>query len=98
MRVYIKSRSGAFEGMCKYENGKFVVLKGTRISERIAEFKGANSIKKKRSGTKIDNNILQENVAFNSASTAANFVAGCSKNGLIAWKDKNGVSLKEIMH
>ena len=45
----------------------------------------------------IDNNgILQENVLFQSPSYAAAFVNGRSTNGLTAWKDKEGKTLKDI--
>ena len=35
---------------------------------------------------------------FRSPSTAANFVTGNSTNGLLAWKDENGRTLKEILN
>lgn len=50
-----------------------------------------------RSLTVLKGNVLQTDVAFKSASTAANFVTGTSTNGLTAWKDKDGKTIKEII-
>ena len=41
--------------------------------------------------------VLQKDMVFKSASTAANFVTGSSTNGLTAWKDKDGRTIKEII-
>ena len=43
-----------------------------------------------------ENGILQENILFRSPSYAAAFVIGGHVNGLVEWKTKDGVSLKEI--
>ena len=45
----------------------------------------------------VVNNVLQTDMIFKSASTAANFVTGNSTNGLIAWKNKDGVILKTLI-
>ena len=69
------------------------------VSATIAyteKYRGAKSIEKSREGV-IKGNVLQKNVTFKSASTAANFVTGTSTNGLTAWKDKNGKTIKELM-
>ena len=42
-------------------------------------------------------NVLLIDVAFKSASTAANFVTGSSTNGLTAWKDSDGKTIKDII-
>ena len=41
-------------------------------------------------------NILQVDVSFGSPSYAASFVIGRNSNGLTEWKNKEGVSLKEM--
>lgn len=75
------------------------VLKGSVLSDVIAhseKFRGTKSIKKSREGV-LKGNVLQKDVDFKSASSAANFVTGSSTNGLIAWKNKDGKTIKEII-
>lgn len=77
---------------------RLTVLKGSRVSDDIAyteTFRGAGTIEKNRTNT-VKNSLVVEDITFKSASTAANFVTGRSTNGLIAWKDENGRTLKEI--
>lgn len=101
MKVYlIRERSGInatgeFDPAAK----AVTVLKGSVLSETVAhteKFRGTKSIEKSREGV-LKGNVLQKDVAFKSASTAANFVTGSSTNGLTAWKDKNGKTIKEII-
>lgn len=98
MRLYIKRAKGNINATAEYnlESKEFVVLAGSKVSERIAyseKFRGSKSIEKSRFGT-VENNIVISNVVFKSASTAANYVCGSSTNGLTAWKDENGTTLK----
>lgn len=75
------------------------VLKGSILSEKIAhteKFHGAKIIETSREGV-MKGNVLQKDMSFKSASTAANFVTGSSTNGLIAWKDKDDKTIKEII-
>ena len=81
------------------ENKTFIVLKDSILSETIAyseKFRGAKSIEKSRDGV-VDGNKLIKDMKFKSPSTAANFVTGASTNGLIAWKNEQGKTLKSIM-
>jgi len=93
-----KSRKSGLliEASCKQTNEGFVVLKGSLIeiidSERIPP-----GVKEKRKKANIDENgILQEDVLFKSPSYAAAFVIGGHVSGLMEWKTKDGLSLKEI--
>lgn len=75
------------------------VLKGSVLSASVAhteKFRGAKSIEKSRDGV-LKGNVLQVDVPFKSASTSANFVTGSSTNGLTAWKDQRGKTVKEII-
>jgi hypothetical protein len=47
--------------------------------------------------TNVKDGKVIKDVCFKSASTAANFVTGSSTNGMLAWKDKDGNNLKEIL-
>lgn len=93
-----KSRKSGqvIEASCKQTNEGFVVLQGSRI-ETIDSDSIPPGIKERRQKAKIDENgILQENILFRSPSYAAAFIIGGHVNGLVEWKTKDGVSLKEI--
>ena len=101
MKVYLKKTRSKVDAVADYdvETKECIVLKGSIVSENIAnsaKFRGATSIKKVREQVVKDHKVV-ENVKFKSASTAANFVTGASTNGLIAWKDKDGRNIKEIL-
>ena len=100
MRLYLNRKNGV-TAIAEYDEtaGSFTVLKGSKISESVAhseKFRGAKSIEKSRAGTVSDGTVIRD-VVFKSSSTAANYVAGASTNGLTAWKDESGRSLKEIL-
>lgn len=101
MKVFlIKERSG-IEAKAEFDTSTraVTVLKGSILSSSIAhteKFRGAKSIEKSREGV-LKGNVLQKDITFKSASTAANFVTGSSTNGLTAWKDKNGKTIKEMI-
>lgn len=101
MKLYIKRKNKTIESVAEYnlENGSVTVLKGSTVSTNIAyseKFRSAKSIEKCRSEY-VENGIVIKDVYFKSASTAANFVTGSSTNGLTAWKNENGKTLKCIL-
>lgn len=101
MKVFlIRERSGIdAQGEFDPSTRAVTVLKGSKLSATVAhteKFRGTKSIEKSREGV-LKDNVLQKNMEFKSASTAANFVTGSSTNGLIAWKDKSGRTIKEIL-
>lgn len=99
MLLYINTKNVQATGEFFPAKKTFVVKKGSKISESIShseKFRGARSIEKNRLQY-VANRIVVADVVFKSPSTAANFVTGCSTNGLTTWKDENGVSLKEIL-
>lgn len=101
MKVFlIRERTGIkASGEYNPETKGITVFKGSVLSPAVAhteKFRGAKSIEKSREGV-VKNNILQKDVEFKSASTAANFVTGSSTNGLTAWKTAEGKSIKEIV-
>lgn len=102
MKLYIKSKAKNIDAVGKYnpKTGEFVVLKGSVLSETVVStgsFRGTRAILKARDGC-VKDNVLLEDKIFSSSSTAANFVRGASSNGLICWKDENGVTLKELLN
>ena len=101
MKVYLKRQKNNVDAIAEFDpiTKGMTVLKGSRLSAAIAhteKFRGAKSIEKSRAGIVKDNALLKD-ISFKSASTAANFVTGSSTNGLIAWKDSNGKTIKEIL-
>lgn len=98
--LYMKRKSRksgqVIEASCKQTNEGFVVLQGSHI-ETIDSESIPPRIVERRQKAKIDENgILQENILFRSPSYAAAFVIGGHVNGLVEWKTRDGVSLKEI--
>lgn len=101
MKVYIIRERSGINAKGEYDpvTRSLTVLRGSVLSATIAyteKFRGAKSIEKSRAGV-LKDNVLQKDVVFKSASTAANFVTGTSTNGLTAWKDNNGRSIKEYI-
>lgn len=100
MKVYLTNRNRDVYATATFdvENNRFVVLKGSTVSESVAggSFRSAKTILKMREGV-LEGTTLIKDVEFKSASTAANFVTGRSTNGLIAWKDKDGTKLKYLL-
>lgn len=101
MKLYLERTRSNVKAVAEYDKsaGTFTVLKGSMVSDTIAhteKFRGAKSIEKSRSGT-VSNGIVIKDVVFRSSSTAANFVTGSSTNGLTAWKNDKGVTLKNLV-
>ena len=97
---YLKRKSKksncTIEASCKQTTEGFVVLKGSHI-EVIDSESIPVGIKKRRKAAEIDkNHILMKDELFNSPSYAAAFVIGGHANGLIEWKNAEGVTLKEL--
>ena len=102
MQVFLTRKKSDIEAIGEFDlkTKELKVLKGSKLSKDIAfspTFRGAGSIEKRRKG-KVINNILQEDVLFNSPSTASNFVTGRSTNGLTLWKNKDGKNIKELIN
>lgn len=88
--------SGKAIGVRK-EDG-FWVLKGSVISKKTANYlpSGYKELREQNK-KKIDKKQrLMEDIVFNSPSAASSFVCGRNSNGLTDWKNKDGVSLKEL--
>ena len=101
MKVYIirEKKEIMATGIYDVSSGRLTVKKGSMLSADIStaeKFRGAKSVGKNREGI-VDKCILQKDVEFKSPSTAANFVTGISTNGLVAWKTKDGKTLKDAL-
>ena len=93
----IKKINFTVEASAKQTAEGFVVLKGSSIapSSGTDSTISAGNLKKRRE-CKIIDNILQEDVLFNSPSSAAEFITGKSCNGWISWKTKDGKTLHDL--
>ena len=101
MKIYLKSRKGKFNAIAEFnpKSNTFMLLKGTKVNDEVKDsptFRGSKTIEARRKG-KLKNFVLLEDTEFKSLSTMANFVTGCSTNGLRAWKTENGESLKDYL-
>ena len=88
-----------YKATCQRQENGYLLLKGSQISKSFSN-SCRNSLKKLRekySSSISDDFILIEDILFNSSSTAAEFVAGTSKNGKLYWKTKDGILLKDLL-
>ena len=100
LKLYMTKETYSAEAEYNTDEKDFVVMKGSTVSHRVSSCEkwcSAPTIKKLRSEYTKDNKVVN-NVHFKSASSAANFVSGVSTNGLCAWKNKEGISLKELLN
>ncbi len=101
--LYLSRKSGKsnrqIEAKCKRTDEGFVVLKGSMI-EIIDSIAIPKSIKELRDQCIDKNEIvdgkLNKNYLFNSPSYAAAFVLGTNANGRTSWKNKKGITLKDL--
>ena len=93
---FINGAGGKATG--KVSSDGFWVLKGSYINPELASYSTSGIRKAREKYAKIINKkgILQEDICFGSPSFASTFVCGNSSNGLLEWKNSNGVSLKDL--
>lgn len=100
MKLYLRTKTGAdATGEYDPESKELTVKKGSQVSADVhtdGKFRSANSVLKYRERY-CDGTMVKNDVAFKSASTAANFVTGRSTNGLITWKTSDGKTLKSLL-
>ena len=100
MELYLKTKTGA-DAFGEYDPATkiMIVRKGSIVSPNVhtgGKFRSANAVLRCRELYCEDGKTKQD-VAFKSASTAANFVTGCSSDGLIKWKNSDGVKLRVLL-
>ena len=78
----------------------FVLFAGAIVNEKTSEkslSKGAVSLRKKHfDAGRVKDLTTTEDIIFSSSSAAADFVTGYSVSGPANWKNRNGVTLKEL--
>lgn len=92
------------ESIGTFVGEKFVVLKGSAISDKVAPSlkvrhrKLRDNIIKNYTHTSKGVITLTSDVSFDSPSTASCVCLGYSSNGWISWKDSSGKKLKEVLN
>lgn len=100
--LYIKSNRGS-DAIGELTNEGFLVFKDSHAAGKVvASYPEISNklrnelIEKKILKSKDEYYLFTEDYLFSSPSTAAMIVMGRSANGLIEWKNKNGIKLKEL--
>lgn len=98
--LYILQDRSGIKASGKPISEGFAVLKGSKIADNVASSLSNSVIGKRQTlfdkGIVDDNFTFTQDWAFTSPSLAAAIVVGYSINGRNAWKNKKGISLKEI--
>lgn len=98
--LYILQDRSGIKASGKSISEGFAVLKGSKIADNVASSLSNSVIGKRQTlfdkGIVDDNFTFTQDWAFTSPSLAAAIVVGYSINGRNAWKNKKGISLKEI--
>lgn len=98
--LYILQERSGIKASGKPVSEGFAVLKSSKVASNVATSLSKSVIDKRQ--VLFDKGIVDENFtftqdwAFTSLSLAAAIVVGYSINGRNAWKNKKGISLKEI--
>lgn len=101
MKLYMEKVDKGINAVAEFDPSKkqFIVLKGSKVSSVISDaptFRSVNTVIKFRTKYVVNGEVVQD-VCFKSSSSAGNFVTGRSTDGLRAWKDENGKTLKSIL-
>lgn len=98
--LYILQERSGIKASGKPISEGFAVLKGSKVADNVATSLSKSVLNKRQ--LLFDKGVVDENLtftqdwAFTSPSLAAAIVVGYSINGRNAWKNKEGISLKEI--
>ena len=97
IEVIAKGRNMRYDAVGMYDGKGLTVLKGSRISATMASKMNPVAVKlRARKDTVDDGFVLQRDVTFRSASTAASLVTGSIANGMRVWKLKDGKPLSNL--
>lgn len=95
---FSRNNGAGGKGVGKKTADGFLVKKGSYIDPKLKQSAGAGIEKLRKLYAKDigKDRILQRDIEFSSPSAAAAFICGTSSNGLIEWKNIEGVSLKRL--
>lgn len=98
MKIILQSKRKHIYAEAEYRNGKVVVKQKSKIAENYStNYKYSKKVEQYRlSKEYVVDAVVQKDIEFESLSTAAQFVCGCSTNGKRAWKLENGMSVGQF--
>ncbi len=98
MKIILQSKRKQVYAEAEYQNGKVVVKQKSKIAETYStNYKYSKKVEQYRLSTEyVVDAVVQKDIEFESLSTAAQFVCGCSTNGKRAWKLENGMSVGQF--
>jgi hypothetical protein len=81
------------------EDGSFVVFANSKINSSLSDGcpQGIHLLRKKHANDIDSNHLLLKDIPLTSPFAAAKFVCGYNVSGNSAWKNKEGISLKELL-
>lgn len=92
-------RGNGYDAVGQQTSEGFVIQKSSQIRSHLVR-SAAKNIKERREEAELKGDITDwtatRDLLFSSPSAAASFVLGNSTNGLTAWKDSNGRTLKDL--
>ena len=92
-------KNGVVDAIMKVQNGKYVVLEGSKIDPKY--YSHEKLIRKKRDEYKecLDENkeTVIKNISFDSPSMAAEFVRGGASNGKYYWRTSDNKALNDFI-
>lgn len=92
----IKKMDFTVKAIGKQTSDGFVVLKDSLISPADAEYLPKEVLEKRKIRKVDENNVLLENMLFNTPSGAAAFAIGKNANGWNEWKTEDGKTLHDL--
>ena len=93
---YLKRKNGTVDAVCRKINKGFLVLRGSKISPSLSKYTPKFVCELRRTCNVNSDNILLEDVLFESPSGAEFFVSGNIATPYLDWKTKDGVTLADF--
>lgn len=98
MLYFSRSHGKGGQATGRLASDGFWVLKGSYIYPTVAGYapQGIKKLREQHAESIGTDGILQGDLLFGSPSYASTFVCGKNSNGLVEWKNKNGIPLKDL--
>ena len=97
--LILKSKKGTHYAKAELIDNKIKILKGSKILLKDTYSKLPKKVVHCRHNSDLvdENGVLLQDIVFDNATSAAQFVTGRSVNGYIAWRVDDKISLKDYM-
>ena len=93
---YLKRKNGTVDAVCRKTNKGFLVLRGSKISPSLSKYTPKFVCELRRTCNVNSDNILLEDVLFDSPSGASAFACGNTSQPYLDWKTKDGLTLNDF--